>query len=94
MTGLESCRITAPSPFLEASVCRVVALFGLKYGRVTFLDIASFVLEKATCVTVHGPSASACGLQDLGELHSLTERDSSFPCSTPGVVPSVPMCIQ
>ena len=41
--------MTAPSPFLEASVCRVVALLGLKYGRVTFLDISFFVLEKATC---------------------------------------------
>ena len=45
-------------------------------------------------VTGHGPSASAHGLWDLGELHSLTNRDSSFPRSTPGVVPSVPMCIQ
>ena len=48
MTGLEFCSITAPSPFLEALVCRVVSLLGLKYGRVTFLEISSFVLEKAT----------------------------------------------
>ena len=48
MTGLESCRMTAPSPFLDASVCRVVALLRLKYGSVTFLEISSFVLEKAT----------------------------------------------
>ena len=39
-------------------------------------------------------SLSACTLQDSGELHSLTERDSSFPCSTPGTVPLVPTCIQ
>ena len=45
-------------------------------------------------VTGCGPSASAHTLWDSGELHSLTERDSSFPCSTPGAVPSVPMCIQ
>ena len=44
-------------------------------------------------VTGHGPSVSACGLWDLGELHSLTKRDSSFPHSTPGAVPSVPICI-
>ena len=37
-----------------------------------------------------GPSASACALWDLGKLHSSTERDSSFPHSTPGVVPSIP----
>ena len=41
-------------------------------------------------VTGCGPSASARALQDLGELHSLTERDSSFLCSTPGAVPLVP----
>ena len=45
-------------------------------------------------VTDCGPSASACILWDSGELRSLTERDSSFPCSTPGAVPSVPMRIQ
>ena len=45
-------------------------------------------------VTGCGPSASACALWDLGELHSLTKRDSSFPHSTPGAVPSVPMQIQ
>ena len=44
-------------------------------------------------VTGHGLSASARGLQDLGELHSSTKRDSSFPRSTPGVVPSIPTCI-
>ena len=41
-------------------------------------------------VTGHRPPASAHMLWDLGELHSLTERDSSFPCSTPGAVPSFP----
>ena len=45
-------------------------------------------------VTGCRPSASAHTLRDSGELHSSTERDSSFPCSTPGVVPSVPICIQ
>ena len=45
-------------------------------------------------VTDCGPSVSAHTLQDLGELHSLTKRDSSFPRSTLGVVPLVPMCIQ
>ena len=44
-------------------------------------------------VTGCGPSASAHMLQDSGELCSLTERDSSFPHSTPGVVPLVPTCI-
>ena len=44
-------------------------------------------------VTGHGPSASARRLQDSGELHSSTKRDSSFPHSTPGAVPSIPMCI-
>ena len=39
-------------------------------------------------------SVSAHELRDLGELRSLTERDSSFPRSTPGVVPSILMCIQ
>ena len=38
-------------------------------------------------------SASACGLWDLGEICSLTERDSSFPRSTPGTVPSILTCI-
>ena len=37
---------------------------------------------------------SAHTLQDLGELRSSTERDSSFPHSTPGVVPSVRTHIQ
>ena len=45
-------------------------------------------------VTGCGLSASAHTLWDLSELHSLTERDSSFPHSTPGVGPSVPMHIQ
>ena len=44
-------------------------------------------------VTGCGPSASARVLRDSGELHSSTERDSSFPRSTPGVVPLVPMHI-
>ena len=41
-------------------------------------------------VTGCGQSASTCTSQDLGELHSSTERNSSFLCSTPGVVPSIP----
>ena len=45
-------------------------------------------------VTDCEPSVSARALWDSGELCSLTERDSSLPHSTPGVVPSVPMCIQ
>ena len=45
-------------------------------------------------VTGCGPSASTCTSQDLGELHSSTKKDSSFPCSTPGAVPLIPMCIQ
>ena len=45
-------------------------------------------------VTGCGQSASTHTSQDLGELHSSTERDSSFPHSTPGVVPSIPMHIQ
>ena len=49
MTGLEFCRSTAPSPFLDASACRVVAHLGLKYGSVMFLEISSFVNKKATC---------------------------------------------
>ena len=40
-----------------------------------------------------GLSASAHGLWDLGELRSLTERDSSFPHPTPGAVPLIPMCL-
>ena len=44
-------------------------------------------------VTGCGPSASAHMLWDLGELHFSTKMDSSFPHSTPGVVPSVPMHI-
>ena len=45
-------------------------------------------------VTDCEPSVSAHTLWDLGELRSLTKRDSSFPCSTASAVPSVPMCIQ
>ena len=45
-------------------------------------------------VTGCGPSASAYTSRDSGELHSLTKRDSSFPHSHPGAVPSIPMCIQ
>ena len=47
------------------------------------------------CQNVTGcrPPASAHMLWDSGELRSLTKRDSSFPHSTPGAVPSVPMCI-
>ena len=44
-------------------------------------------------VTGRRLSVSACGLQDSGELHSSAKRDSSFPHSTPGVVPSIPMRI-
>ena len=48
------------------------------------------------CLYVTGcrPSGSAHTLWDSGEVCSLTKRDSSFPCSTPGVVPSVPTHIQ
>ena len=45
-------------------------------------------------VTGCGPSASTRASQDLGELHSSTERDSSFPHSTPGAVPLIPTHIQ
>ena len=45
-------------------------------------------------VTGCRPSASARTLQDSGELRSSTERDSSFPHSTPGVVPSISTFIQ
>ena len=45
-------------------------------------------------VTGCGPSASTRASGDLGELHSSTERDSSFPCSTPGAVPLIPMHTQ
>ena len=45
-------------------------------------------------VTGCRPSASTHTSWDLGELHSSTERDSSFPHSTPGVVPSIPTHIQ
>ena len=41
-------------------------------------------------VTGHGQSASTHTSQDSGELQSSNERDSSFPHSTPGVVPSIP----
>ena len=40
----------------------------------------------AVCISLHS-------LRDWGELHSSTKRDSSFPHSTPGVVPSIPMHI-
>ena len=61
-----------------------------------FTHFSDFLLNYRSCIYVTGsrPSASAHALWDSGELHSLTERDSSFPHSTPGVVPSVPMCIQ
>ena len=52
------------------------------------------VKDKFIYVTGHGPSASAHGLWDSGELRSLTKRDSSFPHSTPSVVPSILTCIQ
>ena len=39
-------------------------------------------------------SVSAHTSWDLGELCSLTKRDTSFPRSTPGVVPSILMHIQ
>ena len=45
-------------------------------------------------VTGSGPSALARALPDAGELNLSTERDSSFPRSTPGAVPSVPTRIQ
>ena len=45
-------------------------------------------------VTGCGLSASAHTLWDLGELCSSTKRDSSFPHSTPGVVPLIPMHIE
>ena len=41
-------------------------------------------------VTGCGQSASTHASRDLDELHSSTERDSSFPHSTPGVAPSIP----
>ena len=56
--------------------------------------ITLFVGFTEVCVTGCGPSVSACMLWDLGELRSSTKRDSSFPRSTPGAVPSVPTCIQ
>ena len=40
-------------------------------------------------VTGCGPSASAHALWDSGELHSSNERDSFFPCSTPGEAPPI-----
>ena len=60
MTDLESCSVTAPSPYLEALVCRVVGLPGLKYGSVIFLDISSFVLEKATCTDSLSSNSTFC----------------------------------
>ena len=45
-------------------------------------------------VTGCGLSASTHASWDSGELRSSTERDSSFPCSTPGAVPLIPTCIQ
>ena len=45
-------------------------------------------------VTGHGMSAPTCASQDSGELRSSTEKDSSFPHSTPGAVPSIPTCIE
>ena len=59
-----------------------------------FLSVCWFQGCPRVYVTSSGPSASACALQDSGELCSSTERDSSFPHSTPGVVPLVPTCIQ
>ena len=48
------------------------------------------------CQNVTGcrPSASTYTSWDSGELCYSTEKDSSFPCSTPAAVPSIPMCIQ
>ena len=66
MTGLEFCRSTAPSPFLDASICRVVALLGLKYGSVMLLEISSFVKEKAACTDSVSSNSTFC-LQDLPE---------------------------
>ena len=51
-------------------------------------------MEPCIYVTGSGLSVSARALRDLGELCSSTERDSSFPHSTPGAVPLVPTCIQ
>ena len=57
------------------------------------MKISGWPARLYVCVTGCGPPASARVLRDSGGLHSSTERDSSFPHSTPGVVPSVPTCI-
>ena len=58
-------------------------------------NLQNFVEKALIEIYVMGcrPSVSVRGLRDLGELHSSSERDSSFPRSTPGAVPSIPMRI-
>ena len=66
---------------LQAQDTRIIHLMNrLKVGD---LDANVYIMG-------HGMSASAHGLWDLGELHPSAKRDSSFPHSTPGAVPSIP----
>ena len=75
--------MTAPSCLLDASVCRVVGLPGLKYGSVAFLEISSFVLEKATCTDSVSSNSSFClrgslnsakhGLKSVEVIHKSKE---------------------
>ena len=73
-------------------ICEVLRQFVYKVLRLVY--VGNYAKAYSIYVTGCGPSASACALRDLGELRSLTERDSSFPCSTSGAVPSVPTRIQ
>ena len=60
-----------------------------------FRFLIFYIRYLSTHINVTGRriSASTRALCDMGELRSLTERDSSFPHFTPGVVPSIPTCI-
>ena len=58
ITDLEFCRSTAPSPFLDASVCRVVEQLGLKYGSVTSRDACYTLGVLKPCYTVENSTKS------------------------------------
>ena len=58
--------------------------------KLIFMKFSGFHVKNMTYVTGCGQSVSTRASRDLGELHSSTERDSSFPHSTPGAVPLIP----
>ena len=47
MTGFESCKITAPSPFLDALVCNVVSLLRVEVWKSDVLGNFLLCLEKS-----------------------------------------------